>query len=310
MRKDSLLVFIMIISIFFIGVSSFSSFLYTMVYADKEETRVEQPIVLQVKTIDYEVYSLNELSFDFVVASIQIESDHPTTLSLDNFITSQQINLSDIQFYKNELLDNAILIDQFELNEPSSDYASSFEYRLLIPIRQTSSDTLTLFVTPNEVAIMFDLSNKISSLNQMTLMNHDETISDENTYLIKINDLSQIDKDQLTLHLDGLSITPQLQEDSVVVAVNLDVEPLTNEQVIIEDARFVLATNHDTVYAQTQELELNDKINLFQQPIIDKTQGSLLFIFEAMSQVTLSQLTKIELKLNTHDEWIVVELGV
>lgn len=264
---------------------------------------------------EYTLYEAEELNFKFLIAKVTIKSDKPQRVSTQQFVTSQQINLSETTVYINDLLAmNVDLVDQ-NIDYDTFETTDNIALTLFIPIRLSDSDTLTLFFQGEEEAsALFDLTKNIGDLT--TLVGEEipdgngyiEEIVRENEYRIKIVEVSNIAYKSLTETLsDGTKQDMVLPSTAQVIGVLLQVEALNNQSLIIENARYsIVGDQISDAFKDT--INVGGFTNLINMPIVSQANGYVFFVVYTPNGGTIDKLSEFEFKLNVSDEWIKVKV--
>ncbi len=267
---------------------------------------------------DYTLYESEDLSFRFIIAEITLSSTQPQQVNINKFVTSQQINLSDIDVFLDDLLLLEIDLKQ-DIHDIDFAFASDtdeIELRLFIPLRVNESPTLTLFFQgEEEVTVLFDLNVNQESLE--TLKEDDdsnnypiiEEIVEDDLYSIKVVTISEIAYSNITETLaDGTTQEMVLPSTARVIGVLVEIEALGQEAVIIEGARFNIPSDNQTSNAFSQSIEVESFDNLFNVPVITAASGFIFFDIYAPTQNIIDSVTEFEFKLNVVDQWITVQV--
>jgi hypothetical protein len=138
---------------------------------DPLNSRQDNPIVEDPKesrqtftfSIDsYTLYSLDELDFDFLLATINVESNQAINLSLSHFDTNELIKLNSVDYYLKRFEDTGYFFQKhnvvFSLVSPNT----SLQATLFIPIRNQNASyvDLTINLAPQRV-LRFDLNQAL-----------------------------------------------------------------------------------------------------------------------------------------------------
>lgn len=266
---------------------------------------------------DYTLYESEDLSFRFIIADIKLSSTQQQQVTINKFVTSQQINLSEVDVYLEDLL-----LQEIDLKDERHDidfaYASDtdeVELRLFIPLRVNESPTLTLFFQgEKEASVLFDLNNNQESLD---ILKEDDSSNnqiieefiEDDLYSIKIVTINEIAYSNITETLaDGTTQEMVLPSTARVIGVLVEVQALGQEAVIIEGARFNIPSDNQTSDAFNQSIEVESFDNLFNVPVITAASGFIFFDIYTPTQDIINSVTEFEFKLNVVDEWITVQV--
>jgi len=279
-----------------------------------DDPDVETSIVVNSHTL----YESEDLAFRFILADVTFKSSQSQQVSIENFVTSQQINLSEIDVYLEDLLalDIDLNDEKHDIDFDFSTTTDEIDLRLFIPLRVNDSETLTLFFQgENEVSVLFDLSTNQGDLE--TLKGDDDSSNnqfieefvEDDLYAIKVVTISEIAFTNITETLaDGSTQEMVLPSTARVIGVLVEVQALGQEAVIIEGARFNIPSDNQTSDAFNQTVEVESFDNLFNVPVITAASGFIFFDVYVPTQDIINGVTEFEFKLNVSDQWITVQV--
>ena len=262
----------------------------------------------------YTLYEDEDLSFRFILANITLTSDEPQNVAINRFVTSQQVNLADVQSYLDDLL-------VMEIDLTSEDYDLDFTFfettdeitlNLFIPLRVNESETLTMFFQGDEeVSVLFDLTTQANSLAQLKDDDNDNTyideIIEEDLYSIKIISVSEITYSSIIETLDdGSQVDMILPSTARVIGVLVEIEALGLDPIYIEGARFNIPSDNQVSQAFDDSIEVVQFDNLFNVPVISEASGFIFFDVYVPDPYIIKNVTEFEFKLNVVDQWITV----
>lgn len=264
----------------------------------------------------YTLYEDEDLSFRFILANITLTSDEPQNVAINRFVTSQQVNLADVQSYLDDLLvmDIDFTNEDYDLDFTFFETTDEITLNLFIPLRVNESETLTVFFQgEQEVSVLFDLTTEANSLAQLKDDNNDNTyideIIEEDLYSIKIISVSEITYSSIIETLeDGSQVDMVLPSTARVIGVLVEIEALGLDPIYIEGARFNIPSDNQVSQAFDDSIEVVQFDNLFNVPVISEASGFIFFDVYVPDPSIINNVTEFEFKLNVVDQWITVQV--
>lgn len=233
----------------------------------KEITETEQP-ELNVSFIDYSVYSIDDLDFSFIIATLQI-NENASNYSLSDFITDEDICLSDVSEYVNALEEHSYYLGKknvwFSLSSNNS-----FQGNIFIPVKDSGKKTLTL--NYKDESYTFDLMSHESSMNDLIYSNQNTIVSNDSNYIFSVSNIYEVTGDDM---YDGDS-TLSLPSSARVFALKLKAENLNSESVVINSATF--ESDSSNFEAEGSNIHSMKSENMIGKQINENDEGSLFFI--------------------------------
>ncbi len=262
----------------------------------------------------YTLYEDEDLSFRFILANITLTSDEPQNVAINQFVTSQQVNLADVQSYLDDLLAMEIDLtsEEYDLDFTFFETTDEITLNLFIPLRVNESETLTVFFQGDEeVSVLFDLTTQANSLAQLKDDDNDNTyideIIEEDLYSIKIISVSEITYSSIIETLDdGSQVDMVLPSTARVIGVLVEIETLGLDPIYIEGARFNIPSDNQVSQAFDDSIEVVQFDNLFNVPVISEASGFIFFDVYVPDPSIINNVTEFEFKLNVVDQWITV----
>ena len=233
----------------------------------EEITETEQP-ELNVSFTDYSVYSIDDLDFSFIIATLQI-NENASNYSLSDFITDEDICLSDVSEYVNALEEHSYYLGKknvwFSLS--SND---SFQGNIFIPVKDSGKKTLTL--NYKDECYTFDLMSHESSMNDLIYSNQNTIVSNDSNYIFSVSNIYEVTGDDM---YDGDS-TLSLPSSARVFALKLKAENLNSESVVINSAIF--ESDSSNFEAEGSNIHSMKSENMIGKQINENDEGCLFFI--------------------------------
>ncbi|NLC05707.1 MAG: hypothetical protein GX778_04230 [Erysipelothrix sp.] len=278
---------------------------------------------LVIKAEDYSVFDLEDVPFKFVVAKVQLSSNEPIDMGLDNFRTNENVILNSVDEYRKSL--ESLGYDLSAMEVTLGDLVSlenNLEVNLFIPIKSTAVDKINLLVSDSfqkqlNVSIdpiAFDLTNPKGTPEMLGKVpveddpgdinnnNDDEPVMNESA--ITFEPLQEIDRNLIFIENASGQLKP-VEYPSVVRVYSSLVSIASEEKIGIEQARLTILSTDEVFYALNSDYVYQNGNN-----IIDDFdyyfEGYVIFEVTSSNPYFLddNEPIKIEYKLIGQDEWI------
>ena len=253
------IVIIVLSSILILGLLGFGAYkgisYLSKKMAEKEEENQNNTDPKPVDTVkgtkvtlqDYDVYlsESENLGFNFIIATLQFDSQEPVSFDLSNLQTSEKIYLNNVSKYINTLQEKSYKIDKFHIVNTVVSDQNSYVCNIFIPYT-TDSYSLRLLNSSDASMIEFDLSknnNDISTLKFET----DQQIEIGNTNVT----VSSCSVSTMMLH-NGMEY--QVPATMNVYTFNINVNTIEGN-VMITDAKFVRASTDEVITCMDETYE-------------------------------------------------------
>lgn len=266
---------------------------------------------VRVTLDNYTVYKLDDVSFPFVIARIEVSSEKLIEAVLSDFYTSEQLNLNQTQSQQKELSDLGYSLDEqrvdFELPKETDSYAVN----VFIPIRNKDAQSVTLYFTKNtKTAITFDLSFANGTKEMLGYIPDEHVLTDDSTYRIEVISFADVTGYTVTRTLNsGETEEVAFPSTARIFAIRLIVEPLTDLSITIEDARYTLVNRNLTTVAFKSNLRVEELNNLIDVESTTFYDGYLFFDLLADVNELFDQNSLFEIKLAHLDKWLKITLN-
>lgn len=275
----------------------------------------DDPSVPKISIVEYEVFEGEDLPFSFILGTLNIKSEEPLTVSISDFVSTQQINLGEIDVFLNDLL--AIDIDlkqpRHEIDLIFNEIITDANFKLFIPLRKNGSDTLTLFYKgEKEISVLFELNNHLGDIASLVESEAGEFIDhfvEADAYDVKVLSISEISTSEVSEILaDGSHQEMVFPSTARIIGVLLNIKALGLQAVEIEAATLTLPIDNQVTQALNEKVEVYQFDNLFKKPIIDKASGFLFFDIYLPEPDIINQVKEIKIKLKGYDQWLNVKV--
>lgn len=225
----------------------------------------EGPIVFS----QYSVYESADVSFRFIVAQLDIQSD-AEKYALSDFVTSEGIVLNDIQTYVKQLENANLFVGKKNVWFSFSD-KTSFSGNILIPI--TNNETDTISVSCKNKSYDFDLTQNHADCAELEESNNDKIVSQQDIYQLRVTNIFEITGDDMYQN-DTLMTMPS---STRIFAIKVDAAALNGNMIHID--RAVYEENDGTqLEAEDASIHSMKYENLIGQDITEEKEACFFFV--------------------------------
>ena len=267
---------------------------------------------VNVDLIDYDVYELEEVNFNFIIASIRIQSDKAgINLDLKNFVTSDNIFLNDVNYYVKELEKNNMYLAKenvwFDLVSNDSEYFVN----IFIPYDNKKQERLEVLVDIDDnEPLVFKLNDKITT-NENLYYEAEDIISDGKTYQMTLSKAFEITGDQITrTYEDGYKEDFLYPSTAEVYAFNVKAVSLFGESVEIESAIYTVNETNDEFEAFNSQFVSMKYDNIIGKTVKQEDEGVLLFMTLNPEGDPITYKGQLKIKLVGKEEYITINVDL
>ena len=137
---------------------------------------------IKIDLVDYYTFDLEDVDFNFIIATIRVKSNMSTNIGLEHFKTSENILLSDYASYISILENKGYFLGKqnvfFELVSNELEYYVN----IFIPVKDKALNNVSLTIDfGNNKVMNFDMNKKSGNKDMLTYVS-DDVISDGKTY--------------------------------------------------------------------------------------------------------------------------------
>ncbi len=277
---------------------------------NQEKPEVSQEDGLDVDLVEYKVYDVAEIDFKFVIARVRVQSDEAIHLTLDNFITSEEVSLGNVDEYVKSLEEQGLFLGKenvwFEIISQDSQIISN----IFIPVIDKSATELTLDSGTGDEVMEFDLTNPSDDAQSLRYV-ADDVISDGKTYQMSVSEAFSITGEEITrTYSNGISEPYLSSSGSQMHAFKVEAVSLWGDDVVIEEATYVVSDTGENFIAFNEQFTTEKYENLIGLTITDKENGILFFETLNPSQSPLTYQGELRLKIKGQDSEIVIQVDL
>ena len=223
--------------------------------------------------VDYTTYKVDDkdagmLSFNYVIAKVRIKDEGEISYSLKDLVTSEKVNLGQLDSYYDEINRAGTTLKDFNLSEDLRSSSNNALFTLFIPVNNKKADEITVTFL-DKYSIDFDLSRNVKSIVFQQAELHE---IDADNFIIEVKTV--VDATGENLLMNG-EVTGASNFD--LYAFRLTVTPLSGNSIKIEDAEYVSASTSDSFKALDARYETEKKDNLISVKLTEETTGYLFF---------------------------------
>lgn len=257
---------------------------------------VEKVDKFTMELVDYEVYKVEEVDFNFALVRFRISDKDKVYYSLGDLYTDEKIKCNDNQSYIKKLESKSYYLGSKNVDFQISSDEKSGIFKIFVPILDKNKENLTLYDVVSKKEFTIDLDKNI--VDENTLKYETGNTIENNGYKMSVAD-AYVERKLMTN--DGMYEYPSTVQ---VYAFALNIEDVTQEGLRIEDAVFEME-NGNTVNATGEifSMKLNNAIN----SVVRKNDKLGLF-FEVINPGNSNSFAgKLKIKFSNSDEWLTIE---
>ncbi len=233
------------------------------------------PTPVQVENVDfdlieYKVYNLEQLDYQFAVAKVRIKADKAVNYSLADLLTDEGIALSEKDTYCVDLNKKGISYSQFGLSEELTSRNNSAVFTLLVPVKDKNRKTVEVSLK-QLVKIEIDLTKNLGTAEELGL-DVEDTIINTEEYQVEVLSCTKITGETLFYHGEVVG-----SSTSDLYAFKVLITSFIKEGVKVSEAEYVSASTSDTFEALEEGYETEKKENMLGVNIEDEKEAYVFF---------------------------------
>ena len=268
--------------------------------------------IMDVSLVDYTVYRLDNLDFQFVIAKLRVESTLPVSLGMTSLRTNEGIDLAKTDYYITKLTENKYSLEKQNVVSSFESTEKTMIANVFIPVISKEAMSVDLIVSLDQVkTITLDLTNATGTKEMLGYVANAITTDnpDNQNYSIKAGNVVSLEgKPMFHTTPSGESDQVDFSNTSKIYAVKLDIEPLNGSTVTIEEAKYIITGSTVETSIMDSSYSVEKYTNIFKQVISEKTSGYLYFQLYTSSKSLLDQPTVVELKLKGIEKTIQIKV--
>ena len=226
----------------------------------------------------WEVYRLDDLDFVFVLACLHIETQPGTVITLDHFVTSEGVSLSDTGAYVTALEDHAYYVGRRNVMFSLVSAQSAYDAFVFMPVKDSSAKEITLACDLDGVDDMhIDLSRNIVTDGSSLYYEASEVIADTDMYHISLFRALDITDEMFLIETGGEQMQYTIPAADKVYAFEISVRAKDDQPVVITDAVFIPDGYVTGYHAMAEGIRSMKETNIIGRRISGKDTGFLFF---------------------------------
>ncbi len=262
----------------------------------------------KVELVDYRVYKSDKIDFNFIIAKVRITSNESTNINLNNFKTSEDITLDNVDTFVSKLEEKSFFLGKenvvFSLVSNEKQYFAN----IFIPITDKKLSSIKVLNNINNSEFNFNLNSKIGSVNLLKY-EADDLITDGKTYQMKVSSAFSITGSYMSETINGNTSEYLLPSTVEVYSFNLEAISLWGDEVIIESAEYE-TDKGDKFEALNSSINSEKYENIIDRKIIDKDKGSLFFVAYNPVDNPITYKGVLKLKVKGSNSWIIINVDL
>ncbi len=270
----------------------------------------ENTVLSDIKTelVDYRVYKLDGISFNFVIAKIRVSANSSTNIDLSHFTTDENIKLSEVDEYVSKLEAKSYYLGKQNVVFNLISYDTQYFANIFIPIINKSASQVVLKNDMDNSEMVFNLNAKIGDIKQLSYQ-ADDVITDGKTYQMVVSSAFSITGEYLTQTESGVVSEYFLPSTVEVYAFKLEAVSLWGDEIIIENAQY--ETSDGNLFDALDSTINSEKLdNIIGRTITEKDIGYLFFVAYSPIENPVTYKGVLKLKVKGSDTWITVNVDL
>lgn len=261
---------------------------------------------IKIDLVDYYTFNLDDVDFNFIIATIRVKANESTNISLEHFKTSEDILLSDYSNYISVLENKAYFLGKqnvfFELVSNDLEYYVN----IFIPVKDKTLNNISVNIDfGNNKVMNFDMNKKAGNKDMLTYVS-DDVISDGKTYQLKVSSAYEITGEQM--YQNG---NEYLLPSTVGVYVfNVEAVSLWKDEIVIESATYVCDNSTETFEALSSDINSMKHENIIGKKITESEKGTLFFVAYSPMDNPITYHGVLKLKISGNENLIEVKVDL
>ena len=267
---------------------------------------------IKIDLIDYDVYEIEELDFNFIIATIRVKSDKEgINLGLNNFVTSDTISLDEVDYYISELEKNDMFLAKENVWFDIVSNESEYFVNIFIPYENKAQEKLEVLVNIDDnEPLKFNLNKKINDKENLYFKAED-IISDGKTFQMTLSKAFEITGDQIVrTYEDGYKEDFLYPSTAEVYAFKVKAVSLFGESVEIESSKYIVSDTNDEFDALNSQFTSMKYDNIIGKIVKQEDEGVLLFMTLNPEGDPITYKGQLKIKLVGKEEYITINVDL
>ena len=265
-----------------------------------EPTEVYDEFTIELE--DYEVFKIDEVDFNFVLADIKVGDSEAIDYSLGSLYTDEKtVDITDYQKYIDALDGAGYYVGAKGVDYVLKSDKTTDTFTVFIPVEDKQKESLTIYDAVSKSQLSIDLTKNIGDLNELKYSTGDDSAISTDDYVISVS--NAYIETSLVENGDTYTYPSTVQ----IYAFVLDVIELNDKSLTLEDAVFVPSGSDEEIHALDASI-MSMKINNFMSRTVSEgDHGALFFEMYSPHDSGISYSGTLRLKFSNSDNWLSIE---
>ncbi len=251
--------------------------------------------------VEYKVYNLDALDYQFVIAKVRIKGEKAVDYSFADLVTSENVKLDCKEEYEELLNKKGISYTQFNLSSEIKSRNNSAVFTLLVPVLDKKAKSVDITLK-DKVKITIDLTQNKGTAEDIG-MNEDNTVINTENYQIEVLGGHQATGENLFYRGEIVG-----SSTSNIYVFKVHVTSFVKDPVVITDAEYVSENSSDTFHALSSDYETEKKRNLIDVKVEGEEEAYL--FFQVLNPDKQSLTFQGILRIKVNNEWFNVKVDL
>ena len=263
---------------------------------------------IEIDLIDYQVNDLSNIDFRFVIARFRVRATEAFRIELNDFVTSENIVLNDVDLYLNALASQNLFVGRSNVMFEIISTETSMVATLFIPVRDNSLNSIELN-TPlaNNKSFNFDLTQNVNQVSSEFEYTITDVITDGRTFNMSVSYVFPITGEIL---FSAYGVEEQYPSTAELHAFRVQIISLWGDEVLIEEARYVVDGTDVEFVALPGNYFTENRNNILSVPVRANDTGYLIFIALNPEREVLTYRGTIYIRVAGNPNWIRVQTNL
>ena len=255
-----------------------------------------------IDLIDYTVYKPEEVDFNFIVARLRFKDIESINYSLGSLYTDEKtVKITDYEKYANTLESKEIYLGARNINYQIKSDKNSEIFSIFIPVSDKTKKSLTLYDAVGKNEIIFDLTKNIGDISDLQYHTGDDSAISTEDYSITITN-AYIEN---SFYQNGNEYN--YPSTVKIYTFVLDINSLSNKELILEDAIFIANDSSEEVHALDASITSMKINNLISKKVKEGNRGALFFEMYKPEGSSISYNGTLKLKFSNSENYLSIK---
>lgn len=264
---------------------------------------------VKVDLVEYTTYCFEDLNFNFIIAKVRVKAEDSINITLDHFITSESIQLDDIDSYLSILDSHNLYVGKQRVQFELLSNENSMVANIFIPVKDKNAKTITVTTDFNRKNNLSFSLETATGTKEMLGYHAEDVITDGKTYELKISNVIDVTGEDLFITENGNSVQEYYSSSTKIYAFYVDAISLWGDEVIIEDACYITDTKIE-FKALDSRYSTMKRDNIVGKPIKESETAPILFMTLNYEENPIIYQGILKIKIKGQDKWIEIRLSL